>query len=86
MTGEGGGIGQHSVVAHHGIMADVGIGHDENMAADAGNSSAFYRTAIQRDILANHVVVADLDRSFLAGKGEVLRIGANGAERIETVI
>src|SRR6266699_753895 len=54
------GIRQNHVVADYAVMGNVGVGHDERVAADAGQASAFYRAAIDGHKFADSVVVADL--------------------------
>ena len=48
------------VAANLAIVRDMGIGHDQVMAADPGASSAFHRAAGDGDKFANGVVVTDL--------------------------
>ena len=66
------------------IVRDVGVSHDQHVAAHAGQSAAFHRAAVDGDKLANLVVVADLEPRGFAGVGEVLRRHADRAEGKET--
>lgn len=79
-------VDQHGVIADDTIVPNVRVRHDERMAADASGSSAFFGSAIERDALANDIVVANRDCSLLAAVGDVLRLAANGAKREESIV
>ena len=74
-------VGQDGVIADHAVVRDVGSRHDPVVVADARNGLFFQRAAIDRDVLANGVAVADFDpRALVARRGLVLR---DFAERTE---
>src|SRR5690348_2339331 len=62
------------------------VRHDQRVTADAGYAASLNRPAVQRDALADHIVVAHLQPGLFALVGDVLRLTANGAERKKAVI
>ena len=68
------------------IVADVRVGHDEIVAADARGAAAFHGAAIHGGEFAEFVVIADFERDALAVVCEILRIAADYAERIEVIV
>ncbi len=66
-------IGEDDVVADYAVMGNVGVGHDQSMAADARQASALGGAAIDGNELADNVVVADLEARGLAFIAQVLR-------------
>src|SRR5258708_4109852 len=86
VSAEGRAVHQHAVVSNHAVVSDVGVGHDERAAADAGEAAAFHRAAADGDVLANLIVVADLQARGLAFVGSILRRHADGGEREESVV
>ncbi len=85
MTGESSGIGQEHVVANRGIVADMGIGHDQRVAADPCHSAALGRASVDGHTFANDVLVANLDTRIFSAEAQVLRLDADGAKRKEPV-
>src|SRR5208283_899472 len=79
-------VHQHAVVANHAVVPDVGVGHDQDMAADASESAAFHGTAADGHAFANLIVVANLQSRWLAPVGNILRRHAYGGERKECVV
>src|SRR5438270_143923 len=67
-------------------MGDVGIRHDEAVAADASNAAARRRATMDGHAFADHVVVADLQPSFLAFKLQVLRLEAERRKGKDTIV
>src|SRR5208337_1456417 len=86
MTCERGSIDQHGVIANQTVVPNMRVRHDQSMAADAGNSSAFRGSAIDGYIFADHIVVAHLEPGGLTGEGYVLRVPTNHGERIDSVV
>src|SRR5208337_217793 len=78
-------VGHDDVAANLTIMCDVGIGHDQVVAADPGASPALYGAAIDGDKFTNGVMVADLQPRRFAGIADVLRRHANRGKREENV-
>src|ERR1041385_8627816 len=56
------------------------------MAADLCYSAAFGRAAVQRYILANDVVITNLQPGVFSVVGEVSRFGTDGAEGKKAVV
>src|ERR1041384_1420452 len=56
------------------------------MAADLCYSAAFGRAAVQRYILADDVVITNLQPGVFSVVGEVLRFGTDGAEGKKAVV
>jgi hypothetical protein len=66
-------------------VSDVGVSHDEVVAADAGEASAFDGAAIDGDEFADDIVVADFKSRGFAVVADVLRREADGRERKEVI-
>ena len=76
MTGEGGIVGQHTVVADDTIMSHMDIGHDK--VAIAYNSlAAGGGAAVDGAAFADGIVVTNLDSGVFSGELKVLRYGGN---------
>ena len=73
------------MVADDAIVRDMRVGHDEIVAAHAGDAAAFDRAAVYGGEFAEFVGVADLQRDALAVVGQILRIAADDREGIEVV-
>src|SRR5579884_746782 len=56
------------------------------MAADLGRAAAFCCSSVDSDVLANHIVVANLDSGLFAFVRQVLRLNTNGAKREKPVV
>ena len=67
-------------------MGNVHVSHDEAMAADARDSAAAGRAAMQRDEFANGVVVADLQPGGLAFVFEILWRQADRGKRKNAIV
>src|SRR5436309_10131317 len=59
MASQSSGVGEDYVVADYAVMGNVAVGHDQRMAADAGQASALCGAAIDGDKFADGVVVTD---------------------------
>ena len=86
MAAQGRGIRHDYVIADRAIVGDVRVSHDEVVAADAGETSAFDGTAIDGDEFANDVVVADFEARGLAVVADILRSEADGRKREESIM
>ena len=85
VAGERGAIDENRVAPDLGVVADVGVRHDEIVAAEARGASAFHGTAIDRGEFVEFVFVTGFERDALAFVGEILRVAADYAERVEVV-
>src|ERR1019366_1763800 len=74
------------VVADLAVMPDVGVGHDQDIAAHASNAPTLRSATSDADVLANDVAVADLQARGLATISDVLRSPANHGERVYLVV
>ncbi len=83
---QGRGIGEDDVVPDLAIMRDVGVGHHQHVTAHARQPAALDRAAVNRDKLANLVLVADLEAGGFAGVSKVLRRHADRAEGKEPIV
>ena len=79
-------VGHDYVIADLAIVRNVRIGHDQVVAAHASHASALCRGAVNGDVLADHVVIANLQSSGFALVGNVLRGKADRTKRIELII
>ena len=70
------GIADDAVVADFGVVADMGLRHDEGMASDACGRAGM-NAAVDDDVFADAVVIADYHFGLVAFPAEVLRIGGN---------
>ena len=66
---------EYAPVADRAVVADVGLGHDEVVAADFG-VALLVDGAVDDDVLVDLVVVADAEEGLFAVPAEVLRVGA----------
>src|SRR5205814_1151237 len=79
------GIGEDGVAADLAVMREMHVRHDPVVAADAGHSGVERGAAVDGDVFADHVAVADLDRSVLVGVFLVLRRRADRGEMEDAV-
>src|SRR4029077_11304764 len=80
VTGKLGAVGEDRLVADLAVVREVDVGHDPVFVADARDAGVLHRAAVDRHVLADGVVVADLDAGGLALVFLVLRRRANGGE------
>jgi hypothetical protein len=71
-------ICEYASVSNEGIVADMGIGHEEILVADLCNHSTASRTGLKSDALANDIAVPDDQLTGLSAILEVLRDSPNG--------
>src|ERR1019366_2249699 len=74
------------VVADLAVRRDVGVGHDQVIAAHSSNAPTLRSATSDGDVLANDVAVADLQAGGLATISDVLRSPANHGERVYLVV
>src|SRR5437588_4947000 len=55
MATQGRRVGHDYMISDYAVVSDVGVGHDQVVAADAGEPSAFGGAAIDGDEFADHV-------------------------------
>jgi hypothetical protein len=85
VAGERGAIDKNRVAADLAIVADVRVGHDEIVAAEARGAAALERAAIHRGEFVKFIIVADFERDAFTSVGEILRVATDDAERVEVV-
>src|SRR5712692_1430416 len=85
VAGKRGAVGKDGVVAHAAIVCDVRIGHEEIVAADAGDAAALPGAAADGDELAEDVRIAGRELGALAAILQVLRVAADRAKGMEDV-
>ena len=85
MAAQGGGVGHDHMIADPAIMGDMGIGHQHVVVTDHRNSAAFDTTAMDRNIFADQVMIADGQRGFLAAIAEILGSRADIGEGTDPV-
>lgn len=83
---ERGRIRHDDVVSDLAIVRDVGVRHDEIMAAHTRKSTAFHRAPIDGDKFADSVVISYLETRGFAGVSQILRSQADRAEWKEAVV
>src|SRR5436305_1983504 len=72
VTANSGPIHQHDVIANHAIVSHMRVGHDKQMATDFGEATTFHGSAIEGDVFANLVVIADFQAGGLAAVRDIL--------------
>src|SRR5450631_2231916 len=85
VPGERGCIREEAVASDLAVVADVGAGHEETVAANARNTSALYGASRDSYAFADDVIVAHFQLRGLTGVADVLRRNPNGGEGIEFV-
>ena len=78
-------VAHDDVVADDAVVADVCGGHQETVRTDTGLGAGPVR-AVDRDVLAQHVAIADPDPGVGAVVGRVLRQTAEHAVRADGVV
>ena len=74
------------MIADHAIVADVRVGHDQIVAADARGAAALDRAAMHGAELAKLVRVAHFEPHALARVGQILRIAADDGKRVHMIV
>ena len=78
-------ITEDTMIAHNGIVADVCAFEQEVVIADLRHTIAV-RTAVDDHILANHIVVANLDIRLLTTEVEILWQGGDDGALVDLVV
>src|SRR5581483_11360397 len=86
MTGELAGVRKNYVVADFAIVSDMGVGHDPVVVPDLGYSLSLRGADVDRAVLANGVVIADLQTAGLTVVLLVLWDFAQAGERINVIV
>jgi hypothetical protein len=60
MTGQGGRISHDDLIPYHAIMGNVRVSHEEVPIPDSGQAMILYGTPMDRYVLTDHIVVANL--------------------------
>ena len=84
VAAEGGAVGENAVVADDGVVGDVGIGEEVVVVADDGGLGG--GAAVDGDVFAEGVALADEDAGWFAGVFEILGALADGGEGVEFVV
>src|SRR3981189_2869347 len=79
-------VRKNDVVADDAIMRDVGVRHDQDVAAHAGEPTAFHGATADGDEFANLVVIANFQTCRFAGVGQILRRHSDRTKWKETVV
>ena len=85
MAAQQGVIGQRAMIGHMTVVRDVRAGHEVVAVADDG-SSRFGRSAMDRDVLAEDVAVADFDAGRFIAVLQVLRLLADDGVAVNLVV
>ena len=83
---ERGCVGHDDVTPNLAIVRNVGIGHDQVVVADSSAAPAFHCAAVDGDILADFVMIANLQPCRFARIGDVLRRQAYRSEREKAIV
>src|SRR5579862_1333208 len=86
MSGQRSGVYQHGVVANLAIMANVGVGHDQDVAADTRYSAALCRSPRDGYVFPDDVVIAHFQTRGLAPIADVLWTHAQRRKWINLVV
>ena len=78
-------VGDRYLVANAAIVGHMASGHQESAVANRGHALLFLAGTINRDPLADRVVVADLDPGRSAAVTDVLRLTADHTVWINSV-
>src|SRR3954453_4636981 len=74
------------MIAYHAVVPDMRISHDQQMAADFGQPSTLHSAAVDRHVLADLIVIPDLQPRRFALVGHILRRHADCGEREESIV
>jgi hypothetical protein len=74
------------MVANEAIMGDMSVGHDQAITADLRELASLDGSAMDGDVLTDHVAVADLQAGRFATIREVLGSDAYGREGIYLIV
>ncbi len=85
MARERGAIGENGVAADIAIVGNVGICHEKIVAADPRHAATLRGAAAHRGEFSKTVCISHDQFCALATEFQILRIPADGAERIENV-
>src|SRR5208282_1840719 len=86
VAAQGRSVREDGVVADHAVVRDVGVGHDQRVASDAGEATAARRPTADGDVLADHVVVTDLEPRRLALVFQVLRLDPDRSKGEDAIV
>ena len=78
-------IAKHTVIAHHGIVADVGSFEQEVVTANLGNT-ILVGTAVDNHVLADNIVIAYLNIRLGTTEVKILWQGSNHRALMDFVV
>ena len=78
-------IAKHTVVAHYGVVADMGAFEQEVIVADY-RATILIRATVDDHILTDHIIITDLRVGFGTTVVEVLRQGCNHRALVDLVV
>ena len=79
-------IGENDVIANDAIVRNVGICHDERVAAHVGEPAALYGATIDSGELADHIVISYFEPGCFARITHVLRCEPDRAKGKELIM
>ena len=74
-------VDENDVVADLAVMRDMGANHQETMIADSGDHTAALGAGVDGHMLADRIVMADLERRGFTLVFQILRLEADRGER-----
>ncbi len=83
---QGRGVGHDAAIAHHAVVRNVGVGHQQIVVADGRDALVLNRAAMDGDEFADDVTVADLQSGRLTGVLLVLAILAHRRKLINSIV
>src|SRR5205085_3500961 len=86
VPGELAGVGENSVAADLHVMREMDVSHDPVVVAQTGDADVERRAAVDRDVLAQRIALADLDRRLFVPVLLVLRRRTERGEVEDAVV
>src|SRR5690606_10128825 len=80
MAGKGGAVRHHDTVADRAVVADMGMGHEEVVVTDPGDTATARGAGAEGDILADPVAGANHEFGPFTPVFQILRRGAERGE------
>src|SRR5438552_2370800 len=80
------GISHDDVITENAVVPDMHVRHQKIMVPDSGAAAAAFRAAMEVDVFAKDIVIADGEKRVFAFELQVLRLQADGSKRIELII
>src|SRR5690554_1453276 len=86
MASKRGVINQNTVIAEHTVVANVHVCHQQIVVTDSGVTAILNGTAMNRDTLANNIVVTDHQTRWLTFVLEVRGIFLDGRKLKDLIV